>query len=277
MLGIRRRRGLTFIVRAGMLLLAAWLAGCATPPPPPTAWVWQPLHAAVARLDIAPLPHSRVHALRIDLRAPGVRLELSPMHERGQTLDAMASGRGALLSVNVSFFDARFAPLGLTISQGERWQPTMQPQSAPVFACSLTLHCVVKFDAPVIDQPEWTLAMGGRPWLLRAGQPRTTADDAGCASLCAHAHPRTAIGLDRSGRYVYLVLAEGRRAPVLGLTATELAGLMLQLGAFDAINLDGGGSSSLLIDGVSRMARPANEPAQRRLANALHVFVHAAP
>ena len=54
---------------------------------------------------------------------------------------------------------------------------------------------------------------------------------------------------------------------------------MQQLGAFNAMKLDGGGSSSssLLIEGQSRWARPANEPQLRRLANALNVFVEVTP
>ena len=258
--------------------LVALLTACATPTPEPGAQLpWQALHPAVATLKFEPLPDSRVHVLRVDLQARGVRVELSPMSERGQTLDAMASGRGALLSVNASFFDARFAPRGLTTSQGERWAPVMLPGVAPVFACTLALTCELTFDAPVQDQATWRVAVGGTPWLLRAGVQRQASDDAGCHSLCAQTHPRTAIGLDRRGRFLYLVLAEGRRAPVLGLTLVQLSAVMHQVGAFNAMNLDGGGSSSLLINGQSRMARPANEPQMRRLANALHIFAGPAP
>ena len=258
--------------------LVALLTACAAHAPEPSSQLpWQALHPAVATLEFSPLPDSRVHVLRVDLQARGVRVELSPMTERGQTLDAMASGRGALLSVNASFFDARFAPRGLTTSQGERWAPVLLPGVAPVFACTLALTCELTFDAPVQDQATWRVAVGGTPWLLRAGVQRQASDDAGCHSLCAQTHPRTAIGLDRSARFLYLVLAEGRRAPVLGLTLVQLSAVMHQVGAFNAMNLDGGGSSSLLVNGQSRMARPANEPQMRRLANALHVFAGPAP
>jgi exopolysaccharide biosynthesis protein len=46
---------------------------------------------------------------------------------------------------------------------------------------------------------------------------------------------------------------------------------MRELGARQAFNLDGGGSSTLLIGGESRLPRPFNEPALRRVANALHL------
>jgi hypothetical protein len=48
------------------------------------------------------------------------------------------------------------------------------------------------------------------------GAARTAADDAGCASLCANPHPRTAVGLDASGRYLLVLLAAGRRGDAIG-------------------------------------------------------------
>jgi exopolysaccharide biosynthesis protein len=106
---------------------------------------------------------------------------------------------------------------------------------------------------------------------VRDGQARTAEDDASCAQLCAHTHPRTAVGLDASGRHLILLLAAGRRGDVKGLTLAQTAELMRELGARQAFNLDGGGSSTLLIGGESRLPRPFNEPALRRVANALHL------
>jgi exopolysaccharide biosynthesis protein len=47
---------------------------------------------------------------------------------------------------------------------------------------------------------------------------------------------------------------------------------MADLGVVDAVNLDGGGSSTLFVRGNSVMERPANEPAQRKVANAIHIL-----
>ena len=113
------------------------------------------------------------------------------------------------------------------------------------------------------------MAVSGTPWLIRDGRARTAQDDASCVAFCAKPHPRTAVGLDASGRVLYLVLAAGRRDPVLGLPLAELAGVLRELGAVQAFNLDGGGSSTLLIRGESRLPRPFNEPTLRRVANAL--------
>ena len=60
-------------------------------------------------------------------------------------------------------------------------------------------------------------------------------------------HPRAAIGLDETR--LIAVASEGRASEEAGLTLAELAALMADLGAREAINLDGGGSTSLVVDG----------------------------
>ena len=60
-------------------------------------------------------------------------------------------------------------------------------------------------------------------------------------------HPRAAIGLDETR--LLAVASEGRADGEAGLTLTELAELMAALGAREAINLDGGGSTSLVVEG----------------------------
>ena len=53
-------------------------------------------------------------------------------------------------------------------------------------------------------------------------------------------HPRTAIGSSKDGKEIIMVTVDGRQQKSLGMTLTELANLMLELGAYNAINLDGG-------------------------------------
>ncbi|WP_415840195.1 phosphodiester glycosidase family protein, partial [Nocardiopsis gilva] len=81
-------------------------------------------------------------------------------------------------------------------------------------------------------------AVGGRHVLLRDG--RVTAPDD------ASRHPRTAIGFSADGRRMYLMTADGRTARTPGATLREMARRMLRAGAADALELDGGGSSTLL-------------------------------
>ena len=60
-------------------------------------------------------------------------------------------------------------------------------------------------------------------------------------------HPRTVIGLSRDRRWLYVLVLEGRHPEMsLGANLHDLGQIMLSLGAFDAINMDGGGSTTLV-------------------------------
>jgi Tol biopolymer transport system component len=84
--------------------------------------------------------------------------------------------------------------------------------------------------------------LGGYPLLLQRGDIVVGR----CwASICAR-HPRTAIGVDAEGRMV-LAVVDGRRRRSVGMDLVELARLMKRLGAVSALNLDGGGSSTMVV------------------------------
>jgi len=249
------------------LLLCAALLGCATPPPTDGTAI----APGLLQRTLPTPPGVVLHVLQVDLTEPRLRLQLSGPALKGQTLDQMAAAVGALASVNASFFDRNFNARGWTVSDGQAWADVMAVATSPLLACDLAQRCKVVFEPGRAPATTWHTAVAGTPWLLRQGQARTAADDATCANLCAATHPRTAVGLDRTQRWLTVVLAEGRRPGVPGITLTELALWMQRLGVFDAINLDGGGSSALWLNGENAMQRPANEPAQRRISNALHV------
>ncbi|MEV4413167.1 phosphodiester glycosidase family protein [Catellatospora sp. NPDC049609] len=69
----------------------------------------------------------------------------------------------------------------------------------------------------------------------------------GVATTVAHPkNPRTAVGFSADGLTMWLVVVDGRTTASVGMTYVELAAYMKSLGADDAINLDGGGSSTLV-------------------------------
>jgi len=94
-------------------------------------------------------------------------------------------------------------------------------------------------------------------------------------------HPRSSIGLSKDKRYLYLAVRDGRQPEYsIGATLAELGDWMQRLGADTALNLDGGGSSALLLadkDGDPIVLnRPCNlglPGVQRPNANHLGVFV----
>jgi hypothetical protein len=110
----------------------------------------------------------------------------------------------------------------------------------------------------------------GGPRLLAAGH--VVASGEGFArSFLNRRHPRTALGRAPDGTVVLLV-ADGR-SPLhsLGMTTTELALELRRWGASDAINLDGGGSSTMVVRG--RVVNlPSDETGERAVGDALLVF-----
>ena len=121
-------------------------------------------------------------------------------------------------------------------------------------------------------------ALGGRPLLLRDSTVVAKVDTEGGAAFATARHPRTAVGIARGGRRLLLVVVDGRRRGYSdGMTLRELADLMRGLGARDAINLDGGGSTTLVYadpdsSGRLRIAnRPSDPAGERTVGNALAI------
>ncbi|MGH9266162.1 MAG: phosphodiester glycosidase family protein, partial [Acidimicrobiales bacterium] len=81
-------------------------------------------------------------------------------------------------------------------------------------------------------------------------------------------HPRTMVGMTPAGE-VLLVTADGRGASA-GLSLIEAARLMADLGAVDAMNLDGGGSTTFVTGGVVRNA--PSDGRERPVASSLAVL-----
>lgn len=87
------------------------------------------------------------------------------------------------------------------------------------------------------------------------------------------AAPRTAVGFSKDGSTLHVLTVDGRQAASDGVTLTELARMMRTLGAYNALNLDGGGSSTLLArEPGARSLRLENSPsdgAEREVPNGL--------
>ncbi len=116
-------------------------------------------------------------------------------------------------------------------------------------------------------------AVGGQPWLVRDSVTRDDIDRAGGAGFSTTRHPRTAIGLKHGGRTLVLVTVDGRQPGwSAGMSLRELSALMLALGATDALNLDGGGSTAMVVrrgDSLAVVNRPSDATGERPVANAL--------
>ena len=119
-------------------------------------------------------------------------------------------------------------------------------------------------------------ALAGSDQIVENGEVPTLRND----PLITTAHPRTAIGVSRDGSRLFAVVIDGRSASSRGMTLDQLGRLMRDLGAYSAVNMDGGGSSALIARAAgAKDAKIWNSPSDgtpRRTANAL-VFYSAAP
>ena len=117
---------------------------------------------------------------------------------------------------------------------------------------------------------EIRMAIGGGPRLVRNGQISVENRIERFADSFAHRrHPRTGIGLRNNT--VVMVTVDGRQPGYSdGMTLYEFAQLFLDLGCRDAVNLDGGGSTTMVVR--NRIVNSPSDGTERRVANALALF-----
>ncbi len=143
----------------------------------------------------------------------------------------------------VSMTNPLAIPEGGYVISGPRTPKLMhlasQPREAPVLISFYTI-------------PDWSdvkHAISGGPYLVKNGQVfiDTKAQRINFAERGSYA-PRTAAGITRTGNLI-LVTVDGRQSGSVGVSLVEMAQLMHQLGAVEAMNLDGGSSTQMVVGG----------------------------
>ncbi|WP_229402981.1 phosphodiester glycosidase family protein [Micromonospora okii] len=111
-------------------------------------------------------------------------------------------------------------------------------------------------------------AVGGGNVLVRDGAVQSIAD----ASLA----PRTAVGFTADGKRMIMLTVDGRQVDSRGVTQTEMGRMMAELGAWTALNLDGGGSSTLLArrpgEASVRVENSPSDGTERAVPNGLAIY-----
>jgi hypothetical protein len=122
----------------------------------------------------------------------------------------------------------------------------------------MTLHWTVGW-TNVFD------VVAGGPRLLEDGRVVTE-----CGASCGGTHPRTGVGVTDSGEIIFVVI-DGRQARwSRGVTLVRFAQIMRGFGAVAALNLDGGGSSTMVVEG--EVVNRPSDGRERNLSNALVVL-----
>jgi exopolysaccharide biosynthesis protein len=114
--------------------------------------------------------------------------------------------------------------------------------------------------------------IGGGPQLIKNGQVEiTNAAEKILPSFVSDGHPRTAIARLKTGQ-ILLVTVDGRQpGESIGMSLTMLADLLIEFDAVEAINLDGGGSTTMVIRN-KLVNKPSDATGERPVSDAILVF-----
>jgi len=115
--------------------------------------------------------------------------------------------------------------------------------------------------------------VGGWPVILR--DRVTMVEDAATREFTAAGnanvrHPRSLVGFDADTSHLYLIAVDGRSTASVGMTLVEAASFLRDVGVAHALNLDGGGSTVLIVDGRV-VNSPSDKGGERAVANAVFV------
>lgn len=122
-----------------------------------------------------------------------------------------------------------------------------------------------------LDIDEIKMAVSGGAVLVQEGEiPETF------SSNITGSNPRTAIGVSKDGNTLYLVTVDGRQVSSIGMTQTELAEFLKEKGVYNAINLDGGGSTTMVARNLGEaVIKTVNSPSGgslRMVTNAIGIY-----
>lgn len=164
--------------------------------------------------------------------------------------------------------DASIPEQGFVVSFGSR-----RVKGAPAESIGEMTSVSFEFASPEEEPDEpWRqmdFIVGGTPLLIRNGQRIKDYEvERIRSSFVVERHPRTAVGIRADGSWV-LVVVDGRNESLsTGMTLAELTDLMLSLGCVDALNLDGGGSSTFYLYGQV-VNRPSDLTGERPVSDAI--------
>jgi exopolysaccharide biosynthesis protein len=215
------------------------------------------------------------HVVRVDLSQPRLRVIATAEPERGLTVTEFASRTGAVVAINGDYFDPELKPIGLAMGDGRVWAaPIESIRRQEVVGVGGRRVQIFPREEPLRAPEPWMSgAVSGWPAVVEDCEPVDRLPGSDHFTLAPH--PRTAVGLSADRRMLYLVVADGRREGVPGLTLPELARLMDDLGACTAVNLDGGGSSTMWVR--DRVVNQPSDLIERPVANHLAVLVITEP
>jgi exopolysaccharide biosynthesis protein len=212
-----------------------------------------------------------IHTVGIDLQKSGIKVFVTPKIGSLTTSDFLEKFK-LKLAVNASHFHPFYErspwdyspregdptnPIGEAISNGDRYSP-LEPDW-PVLCISG--NNIAKIVTKQACPPDTMNAVAGSDLLVANGKPLENAAEA----KADKPYSRVAVAIDQKGEKLWLVVVDGKQ-PLYseGLTKLELSKIIVKLGAHTAINLDGGGSTTLVM-ATNNGAKVLNAPMRSKL------------
>jgi exopolysaccharide biosynthesis protein len=231
---------------------------------------WTPLQASGLDYFAGKVSRPRIefHALRVDLTEPNLRIVAYPGgRSRVGFLSVRVSSfvrdNGLLAGINALPFDPSSGiegeprtNIGLVIADGVTLSPPHNSFDALVFYKDGRAAIAAQSEIKNNDKDSENIenAVGGFYRILENGElvPRVL--------NLSDRHPRSAAGISPDNNYLYLLVIDGRQIKSIGCTEAETALLLRALGATEALNFDGGGSSALALRYSDGNVRVVNTP-----------------
>ena len=222
-------------------------------------------------------PPMHIHVATIDLTDPRVRLRVcpggddpdgsGPWQTTLRNVHEIAQRNGLEVAVNGNFFSCKEARTfagrsipyftgnwamvdGRAMTDGRIWSD--RDAGVSQLVVDRKGRVLIGRFWPDLPEGAWQVVSGSEV-VVKHGKIVATATDTA---------PRTCVGVDRAGTRLVMIVVDGRRTEYsAGMTGRQLAQEMINLGCDDAINLDGGGSSTMAIrDRIENVVRVVNRP-----------------
>jgi hypothetical protein len=209
-----------------------------------------------------------IHVVTIDLKTGGLKTLVTPGDpDQGRPLAAQTTADfleefGLQLAINGDGFRPwhDLGPLGFAPHDGDRVTPLgFAASRGTVYAQdsdeqpTLYLYQNNKASMNVLNGKVYN-AVSGFDLLVWTGEAVGGLDN-------SEKDPRTAVGLNRAGNKLIIIVVDGRQSGYSeGVTDAEMAQLLLEQKVYSGMNMDGGGSSTLVIEGEEGQPEVLNSP-----------------
>ena len=242
----------------------------ATPPAAQSAIPWVEAGPGVSYARFGDGVTASYHVTQIDLEREEIVFFGSSEADRGRTVGEFATTHSALVAINGDYFDEWLSPIGPSRGICGDWTVRAPPvkRRQPVFVAGDGRAAIIDAEDSI---PSWAdAAVSGWPRVVAGCKAIGSAELPGSDSFTRAPHVRTAVGLSRDRRTVWFVVADVVIDGKIGVTLEQLGAFMRsELGACEALNLDGGGSSAMSVSGRT-VSRPKSG-VERHVANHIGV------